>query len=363
MRILAIRGANLASLEGDFALELDVGALSRAGVFAICGPTGAGKSTLLDAMCLALFDTAPRLEGRGRGRVGRAGEDEADRLTISDPRSLLRKGTGAGFAEVDFEGVDGRRYRARWEVRRARERPDGKLQPSAMSLTDLEDERTVGGRKTDAKAAIERALGLSFDQFRRSVLLAQGDFAAFLNADPKDRADLLERMTGTEIYGLISQEAHARANEERRALDRLEGDLVRVRVLSDDERADAAGRVRGLRIRVHEDELAVRRAADAVRWHHELAALRRDERAALDEAARVNEQLAIAETARRELEAVEAARPLGPLVEAVDRAHEASEARRRRREAAEREASSATGARRRAEARRAEAAAALRGAE
>ena len=112
-------------------------------MFAICGPTGAGKSTLLDAMCLALFDTAPRLDGRGRGRVGRGGARTTPTGSPrSDPRSLLRKGSGQGFAEVDFEGIDGRRYRARWEVRRARGRADGKLQPTTMSARcDLDAER------------------------------------------------------------------------------------------------------------------------------------------------------------------------------------------------------------------------------
>src|SRR5690606_37544078 len=238
VKILAIRGANLASLEGEFALDLAEGPLARAGVFAICGPTGAGKSTLLDAMCLALFDTAPRLDASSRVRVGR--EDDVDaRLTTSDPRSLLRKGAGQGHAEVDFLGADGRRYRARWEVRRARNRAGGKLQPTTMSLHDLElDAPIAGSRKTDVKQAIEARLGLSFDQFRRSVLLAQGDFAAFLDADAKERAGLLERMTGTEIYGAISMEAHARAVEARRSLEQLAELAGLVTVLSEEARAD-----------------------------------------------------------------------------------------------------------------------------
>jgi len=172
MRILALRGANLASLEGEFELSLDEGPLAETGVFAICGPTGSGKSTLLDGMCLALFETAPRLSGNARVRVGREGDD-ADLLGANDPRSILRKGAGSGFAEVDFEGVDGRRYRARWDVRRARNRPEGKLQASSMSLAALDSDERWEGRKTEVKEEIERRLGLSFDQFKRSVLLAR----------------------------------------------------------------------------------------------------------------------------------------------------------------------------------------------
>src|SRR5689334_10025768 len=127
MKILAIRGRNLASLAGDFAVELATPPLATAGLLAITGPTGAGKSTLLDALCLALFDATPRLGG-GRGvPIGRPDEAEGERLGSQDVRGLLLRGAGAGFAEVDFIGQDGRRYRARWSVRRARERADGRM--------------------------------------------------------------------------------------------------------------------------------------------------------------------------------------------------------------------------------------------
>lgn len=62
MRVLAIRGRNLASLEGEFSIDFTEEPLASAGIFAISGPTGAGKSTLLDAMCLALFSRTPRTE-------------------------------------------------------------------------------------------------------------------------------------------------------------------------------------------------------------------------------------------------------------------------------------------------------------
>ena len=124
MRILAIRGGNLASLAEDFDLDLASGALGAAGLFAITGPTGAGKSTLLDALCLALFDLTPRLGARSTVLIGRS-DDETLRLGAHDVRSLLRRGASSGFAEVDFEGVDGRVYRSRWSVRRARGKATG----------------------------------------------------------------------------------------------------------------------------------------------------------------------------------------------------------------------------------------------
>lgn len=320
MKILAVRGANLASLEGEFALELAEGPLARAGVFAICGPTGAGKSTLLDAMCLALYDNAPRLDGGSRVRVG-SEEDETARITTSDPRSILRKGAGQGHAEVDFLGVDGRRYRARWEVRRARGKANGKLQATSMSLVDLEDDKAIAGsRKTDVKDAIEARLGLSFDQFRRSVLLAQGDFAAFLDADAKERAGLLERMTGTEIYGVISMEAHARAVDARGSLRLLEDRAELVTLLSDEARAESEERTRTLQIRLLQDEQLARDAQRALAWHAQLEALRREEAEAQEGRERLERQLALWETRRHELALHAAALPVQPWLEALDRA-------------------------------------------
>ncbi len=210
MKILAIRGCNLASLAGEFEIDLSRGLLGGAGVFAIVGNTGAGKSTLLDALCVALFDRTPRLTNHSTVKVGR-GLDEKAMLGAQDVRTLLRRGTAQGWAEVDFESGDARQYRARWSVRRARGQSDGTLQDEQLSLTAIEGGERFGGTKTETLKAIHARLGLSFDQFRRSALLAQGEFAAFLRADGKDRSELLERMTGTQIYSRLSIAAHVKS--------------------------------------------------------------------------------------------------------------------------------------------------------
>ena len=236
MKILAIRGANLASLAREFEVDLARGALGGSGLFAIVGNTGAGKSTLLDALCVALFDRTPRIGERSRHAVliGR-GVDEASKVSAHDVRAILRRGAGRGFAEVDFQGDDGRRYRARWEVHRARDKAEGALQSQEMSLLSLDEESaSLGGTKTETLAAIEERLGLSFDQFRRSALLAQGDFAAFLRADGKDRSELLERMTGTEIYSQLSMAAHKRGQAADQRIKDLGLSMTAIEVLADD---------------------------------------------------------------------------------------------------------------------------------
>lgn len=225
MRILAIRGKNLASLAGEFALHFQQSPLDTAGLFAICGPTGSGKSTLLDALCLALYDETPRLT-RATGKGVSLPDVGEDTLTPQDSRNLLRRGAGEGFAEVDFIGNDGVAYRARWSVRRARGKASGKLQSTELRLCALDSGQPIGGVKTEVQQAIRQRLGLSFEQFTRAVLLAQNEFAAFLKADKDQCAELLETLSGLDIYTAISKRAFERDKREQEQLKRLNEQLA-----------------------------------------------------------------------------------------------------------------------------------------
>jgi len=245
------------------------GATSRSsGIFAITGPTGAGKTTLLDAICLALFDSLPRMDTAESGAsIGRVEGDSSQQVKYDDVRTILRHGAGAGYAEVDFVGQDGRRYRSRWEVNRARGKANGKLQNQKITLTDIESGEIIGDKKTDTLHQIEKRIGLSFHQFRRSVLLAQGDFDTFIKAGSKDRAELLERITGTEIYSQLSQAAFARAKLEREALRNLETQLGEHQPLQDEERGEVEKRVKKAKGEVDCNEVARMAIAKAREWY------------------------------------------------------------------------------------------------
>ncbi len=279
MRILAIRGKNLASLADPFDIDFEAEPIRSSGIFAITGPTGAGKTTLLDAICLALFDNLPRMDTAEKGAlVGRLDGDSAQQIKYDDVRGILRHGCGAGYSEVDFVGQDGRRYRSRWEVTRARGKAGGKLQFQKITLTDIDTGQIIGDKKTDTLQQIEKRIGLNFNEFRRSVLLAQGDFDTFIKADSKDRAELLERITGTEIYAQISQAAFARAKQVREVLHDLETQLGEHRPLSDEERATAKDRAKEARSELDCIEAEKAAIANAGEWYETKARL--DERVA-----------------------------------------------------------------------------------
>lgn len=315
MRILAIRGANLASLADPFAVELADAPLADAGIFAITGPTGAGKSTILDALCLALFDRTPRLTDQGGVKIGVEGEDERRRLSSNDARTILTKGASSGFAEVDFVGTDGVTYRARWSVRRAR---TGTLADQELSLKRLADDQAIGGKKREVLDAIRERVGLDFEQFRRSALLAQGEFAAFLRAGADERAALLEKMTGTEIYQRISQLAYERGKREREVLERMEGSVQQLAVSTDDgRRALEEGRAT-----VDGEVEAAKARAEAARAMSSFFAQRgtiaRELAAARATLAAAEGELASRASLRAEIEAFRAVLPMRALRDAAE---------------------------------------------
>ena len=244
MKILAIRGRNLASLEGDFEIDFTVEPLLSAGLFAISGPTGAGKSTLLDTMCLALFARTPRTDQAKENNV-KLQDVSNEQLSQSDPRFLLRRGTSSGFAEVDFMALNGHRYRTRWSVARARDKENGRLQNPRLALYNLDKEEEEQGTRSDLQARIIDLIGLTFEQFTRSVLLAQNDFSTFLKAEQGEKASLLEKLTGTELYSAISRQIFERNARAKEAFDLIQTRIQGIELLTDEEENDLRTRLAG----------------------------------------------------------------------------------------------------------------------
>ncbi len=264
MKILAIRGKNLASLEGEFEVDFTTEPLKSAGIFAITGSTGSGKSTLLDALCLALFDDTPR---NNRTSENISIIDVKDKtINQKDSRNILRRGTSDGYAEVDFVSLGGETFRSRWSVRRSRDKIDGSLQNTEFRLTNLNTNSEVQGRKTELLAKVVEFIGLTFDQFTRAVLLAQGDFATFLKATQKEKAELLEKLTGTDIYSRISKTIFEKSRSAEQDLTLLQERIKGIELLSDEELESLSVEKQAILLELESLRIEVSQLTAKIKW-------------------------------------------------------------------------------------------------
>ncbi|KQH03683.1 AAA family ATPase [Acinetobacter baumannii] len=231
MKILSIRIKNLASLADEHFIDFESAPLAHAGLIAIVGKTGAGKSTILDAMCLALFNRVPRLKDSD----GKLKDVDGSELLTNSPLTVLRRGTGHGFAELCFIAQDQKRYLARWEIKRARENPNGKLQSVQRHLKCLTDGVVLADKAKAVDEKVKQITQLSFEQFTRAVLLAQSEVTAFLKARDSERGELLEYLTNSSIFAKIGELAFRKTADIAKQRKQLEEFLGHIEILSDEE--------------------------------------------------------------------------------------------------------------------------------
>ncbi len=217
MKITEIRFQNLNSLTGTWRIDFTDFAYQETSLFAITGSTGAGKSTILDAICLALFGKTPRL-----GKVTKSSNE------------IMSRHTGVCFAEVTFDTLKGS-YRCHWSQHRSRKQSNGELQQPKHEICEAPSGTILASRMLDVLLKVEEVSGMDFDRFTRSTLLAQGGFAAFLQAKTDERAPLLEQITGSKIYSQISIQVHETYLLEKEKLLTLDKELNQIEIFSKEQ--------------------------------------------------------------------------------------------------------------------------------
>ena len=216
MKICSVKFKNINSLQGEHTIPFDAPPLSESGLFALTGVTGAGKTTILDAITVALYGDIPRFK-------------------TTDVREIMTRGTGECWSEAEFES-GGKRYRSKWSAQRAYKKAEGALQQPKMELAELPSGGFIETYLSKVPAKVAEITGLTMEQFLRSVMLAQGDFAAFLKAKENERGELLERMAGTDEFSRISMAAFEKTKSENENLKKLTDKIDESRLIQDEER-------------------------------------------------------------------------------------------------------------------------------
>mgnify|MGYP002678250370 CR=1 FL=1 len=244
MKFLQLEILNLASLDkqGGEVINFEEGALGESTIFSIVGATGSGKSTLLDAICLALYNRAPRYPRKKGDKnqsieiFGAADASESNRLAPTDSRNILTRGKKEGYSKLTFLANNGCIYRAEWHVRFQRVRYEN-AKTALYKITSNAEERT---EETADWNELPNIIGLDYDQFLRTVLIAQGSFANFLTAKENERYELLEKLIGCEeTYTNIATEIKKAKDQAVEAYNQMAASVeaVRQNLLNDEELA------------------------------------------------------------------------------------------------------------------------------
>ena len=236
MKIKKLEIHNLASIK-DAEIDFETGHLSDAELFLITGTTGSGKTTLLDAISLALYNTTPRI---AKGQSGKT-EANDDNLTGKDSRNIMRQNTGYAYSKLWFTGNDDKNYLAEWSVSRGKHcKVNVSMSNELWSITNLDTGVCTSGQKDadykEVAAIIADAVGLDFNQFCRTTMLAQGEFTEFLKSDESAKAEILEKISGTEVYRKIGIEIHRQYNQVKRDLEKAQSENDLIKPLPDAER-------------------------------------------------------------------------------------------------------------------------------
>ena len=260
MQILKLSFENINSLKGAWTIDFQAPDF-RSGIFAIVGPTGSGKTTILDAICLALYGHTPRI-----GSI------------TQNANEVMNRDCDSCRSSLEFQTLSGR-YRAIWSQKKQKNfDKTGKYGQVVSTMEKFEDgcwiPITDGSKVTSKKQEVQKIIGLSFDQFKRSVMLSQGDFAAFLKSKPNEKAQTLEQITGTQIYSLLSTKVYDLAEEQKKLFEDKQREVELSPVLDDAVVLTKQEQLKGITEEAKVLETQISKIEKESRWISETAELR-----------------------------------------------------------------------------------------
>lgn len=260
MQILKLSFENINSLKGAWTVDFQAPDF-RSGIFAIVGPTGSGKTTILDAICLALYGHTPRI-----GSI------------TQNANEVMNRDCDSCRSSLEFQTLSGR-YRATWSQKKQKNfDKTGKYGQVVSTMEKFEDgcwiPITDGSKVTSKKQEVQKIIGLSFDQFKRSVMLSQGDFAAFLKSKPNEKAQTLEQITGTQIYSLLSTKVYDLAEEQKKLFEDKQREVELSPVLDDAVVLTKQEQLKGITEEAKVLETQISKIEKESRWISETAELR-----------------------------------------------------------------------------------------
>lgn len=233
MRIEKIVIENINSIEGA-EINFSTGILANEPLFLITGETGSGKSTILDAITLALYDKSPRYENtRNKEKT------ENGLTTMQSTTNVLRKGTNDGKAEVWF-AVGGEHYIATWQMHKTRNGKYDMTNRRKLEVVKGEEKIILETKIDTVNQRVAELVGLTYDQFVRSVMLAQGQFNTFLTSEKAKQTEILEMLTGTEVYSKIAEIVGRKKNDAKNEVEKATElyNSLNKNILSDEEVAE-----------------------------------------------------------------------------------------------------------------------------
>lgn len=204
-------------------------------IFMIWGPSGAGKSTILDAICMALFCKTPRLQSIAEKKENQYVDpefqfsDKSKGIAINDLRQYLKRGTKEGYCSLQFVGNDSVTYTAKtlFSINR-----NGNLNNIEWSLSS---ENGQWSKVKEVEQQVITVTGLTYEQFCRTTMLAQGEFTKFMKSDQNAKAEILEKLTDTSIFSEIGRRIYEKYNAQKKAYEQLDSQNENIVKLTDEQ--------------------------------------------------------------------------------------------------------------------------------